>query len=152
MWLWIVGIAVGGLFVWLGRRALAGSRGARVGAAIAFGLWAFVAGILGTLLTLLWTVTDHRFAHANENLLLFNPLWLVLMVLLPRWILNGRSPNLTRQLLTVLLALSGLALVAHLGLSRQHNIAVIGLALPIAAALWYVVRNAEARNVQEIVA
>jgi hypothetical protein len=152
MWLWIVGIAVGGLFVWLGRQAIAGSRGARIGAAIAFGTWAFIAGILGTLLTLLWTVTDHRFAHQNENLLLFNPLWLVLVFLLPRFMLRGRAANTTRNLLTVFLTLAVLALVAHLGLSRQHNIAVIGLALPIAAALWYVVRTAEARKVQGVVA
>lgn len=152
MWLWIVGIAIGGLFVWLGRRAVNGGRGARIGAAIAFGFWAFVAGILGTLLTLLWTVTDHRFAHANENLLLFNPLWLVLVFLLPRFVLRGRAASLTRKLLLILLTLSGLALVAHLGLSRQNNIAVIGLALPVVAALWYVVKNAEARNVQEVVA
>ena len=92
------------------------------------------------------------FAHQNENLLLFNPLWLVLVFLLPRFILRGRAAKTTRNLLTVFLTLAVLALVAHLGLSRQHNIAVIGLALPIAAALWYVVRSAEARNVQEVVA
>lgn len=152
MWLWTVGLVVGGLFVLLGRRAIAGSRGARVGAAIAFGTWAFLAGILGTMLTLLWAVTDHRFAHQNENLLLFNPLWLVLVFLLPRFILRGRAPQLTRHFLTFFLTLAVVALVAHVGLSRQNNIAVIGLALPIVAALFYVVRDAEARNVQGVVA
>jgi hypothetical protein len=136
-WLWIAGLVIAGLFVWLGRRALTGSRGARIGAAIAFGVWAFVAGILGTILTLLWTVTDHRFAHANENLLLFNPLWLVLAVLLPMYFLRGRASWATTRLVTAVFALSVVALVAHAGLSRQSNLGVIGLALPIASAIFF---------------
>src|SRR5205085_6428416 len=137
-WLWIVGIVLGGLFVLLGIRALDGGRGLRIGAAIVFGVWAFAAGILGAILTLLWTVTDHRFAHANENLLLFNPLWLVLAVLLPIYAMRGRASRATRQLITIVTSLGVLALVAHIvTLSRQDNLAIIGLALPVSTALAY---------------
>jgi hypothetical protein len=92
------------------------------------------------ILTALWTVTDHRFAHANENLLLFNPLWLVAAVVLPMFILRGRASMLTRRLMTLLMSLGVLALVAHLvTLSRQHNLEIIGLALPVLLALTFVV-------------
>jgi hypothetical protein len=145
-WLWIAGVIIGGLLAWLGVRALTGGRGARVGAAIAFGLWAFIAGMLGSILTLLWTVTDHRFAYANENLLLFNPLWLVLAVLLPMFFLRGRAPVLTRGLVIAVFGLAVVALAAHAGLSKQDNLGVIGLALPVAAAALFVALRA--RNVQ----
>ena len=101
---------------------------ARVGAATVFSIWSVASGLLGVILTLLWTVTDHRFAHPNENLLLFNPLWLVLAVTLPMTILRERAVWMTNRLLLIVFALGALALAAHLvGLSRQANLPIIGL-------------------------
>jgi hypothetical protein len=139
-WLWIVGAIVAGLFAWLGLAART-TRAARVGAAVVFAVWATASGLLGTILTLLWTATDHRFAYANENILLFNPLWLVLAVTLPMMLLHGRVVRLTNGVLLAVFALGGLALVAHLsGVSRQANLSIIGLALLPAAGLVFATR------------
>ena len=101
-----------------------------------------MAGLLGVLLTLLWTVTDHVFAHHNENLLLFNPLWLVLAVLIAITMWSGRAARWTRLFALGLAGLSAIALLAHLvTLSSQVNLAVIGLALPPALAIAWVART-----------
>ena len=133
-WLTAIGVVVALLFTWLG------FRGPTLGAAIAFSIWSLVCGLLGVLLTLLWTVTDHRFAHANENLLLFNPLWLLLVVLLPLYLRRNRAIATTRSLVFVVAGLSVLALLAHVVmLSRQANLAPIGLGLPPALAIAFVI-------------
>jgi hypothetical protein len=140
-WLWIAGAIVGGSFAWLGVAART-SGAARVSAATVFSIWASESGLLGVALTLLWTATDHRFTRANENLLLFNPLWLVLAVTLPMTMLRGRALWLTNRLLLVVFALGALALVAHLvGLSRQDNLPIVGLVLLPAAGLIFAARR-----------
>lgn len=45
--------------------------------------WGLLAGLLGTLVLLLWVATQHVAAHRNLNLLLANPLWLALAFLVP---------------------------------------------------------------------
>jgi hypothetical protein len=143
-WLLAAGIVVALVFLWLGGRATAGGRAPRAGAALVIGLWSLAAGLLGTLLTLLWGVTDHVFAHRNENLLLFNPLWLVLAVLIARSLWRGRASVSTRRLAIGLASLAVIALLAHLvRLSAQENLAIIGLALPPALAIaWWTRRSA----------
>jgi len=141
-WLLGAGLVLAGLFAWLGARAAEGGRGLRVTAAIVIGLWTFVAGLLGVLLTLLWTVTDHVFAHANENLLLFNPLWLVLLVMIIPALWTGRASRNARTWAFALAALAALAPVAHLvRLSAQVNYPVIALALPPALAIAWVMQR-----------
>jgi peptidoglycan/LPS O-acetylase OafA/YrhL len=95
------------------------------------------------LLTLLWAITDHRYAHSNENLLLFNPLWLVLCVLVGVSLASGRAWRWTRDLAVLLATFAVVALLGHLvGASRQVNLPVIGLALPPALALvWVSIRG-----------
>jgi hypothetical protein len=133
LWLTLAGIVLAAIFVWLGTRAGA------TAAATVFAAWALLCGLLGSILTALWTVTDHRFAYANENLLVFNPLWLVLVPLLPMYLIRGGAPRATRGIVFVLACLSALALALHaVLLSRQMNLAVIGLALPTTLALAYV--------------
>jgi hypothetical protein len=145
-WLTAIGVVLAGIFVWLGVRAVSGSRGARIGAAIVLSLWCLAAGILGVLLTALWTVTDHVFAHRNENLLMFNPLWLVLAVLIAITMWSGRAAAWTRNLSIGLAGLTVLALLAHLvTLSSQVNLAVIGLALPPALAIAWVATRRQNR-------
>jgi Domain of unknown function (DUF4105) len=137
----IVGLVIAVLIVWLGHASRSmPSSGATAAFSTVLTLWALVAGILGLLLTVLWTLTDHVFAHQNENLLLFNPLWIALAVMLPMWVVRGTWDRATRILVLVVAALTGVALLLHpIGLSRQVNYAAICLALPPAAALvWFV--------------
>jgi hypothetical protein len=140
----MAGLGLAAVFAGLGR--VAGMNTAtRISAATLFSVWAAICGLLGVLLTGLWAFTDHRFAHMNENLLVFHPLWLVLIVALP---LSLRGPDtraavVTRTLLTINVALGAIALVLHaVGLSRQDNLGVLGLGVLPAAALLYVARRA----------
>jgi len=134
----LTGLFIGALLFWLG--GAPEERGKSIVAAILAGIWAAACGILGVILTLLWTVTDHRFAHQNENVLLFNPLWLILAVALPMYILRGRLPRTTQWVMYAVAGLSILALLAHVvTLSRQSNLPIVGFALPPAIALALVV-------------
>jgi hypothetical protein len=146
VWLWPVGAVLGVLLAAFGYAARKPGAG-RITAATIFAIWSAVYGILGEMLTILWECTDHRFAHSNENLLLFNPLWLILAVTLPMTVLRGRAVTLSTRLLYVLAGLGVIALLAHaVGLSRQQNLAVIGLGLLPAIGLVIAIR--QARNVQ----
>ncbi len=141
-WLFVIGMVVAGLFGWIGTRATTGHRAARVVAAFLFSAWSLVAGLLGVVLSILWVATDHAFAHANENLLLFNPIWLLLVVLLPLALLTGRAARATQRTVILVTALVGVGLLAHLvHLSSQSNLALVGLALPPALAIWWVARG-----------
>jgi Domain of unknown function (DUF4105) len=151
-WLWIAGAIMAGAFAWLGVAARTPGA-ARVSAATVFSIWSVASGVLGVILTLLWTATDHRFARANENLLLFNPLWLVLAVTLPMTVLRERAVWVTNRLLLVVFALGGLALVAHLiGLSRQTNLPIIALGLLPAAGLIFATRQARKHDTSTLTA
>lgn len=142
----ILGLLVAAIFAYVGWRAARGSASARYGAGTLFALWSFGAGFLGLVLTLLWTVTDHTFAHRNENLLLFNPLWLALAVLAPMTAVKGRVARATRGLTFLLAALAVVGLLLHLvGLSRESNGEIIAFALPPALALAWAVHRGTAR-------
>jgi hypothetical protein len=134
-WLLLAGMFVAGVIIWLASRA-GRSRAARVALTIVASVWCVVAGLLGVVLTILWSATDHFFAHANENLLVFNPLWLVLAVLVAVYFTTGRSARVTGYLAVGLAGLCVLALLSHLVMvSRQSNLAIILLALPPALAI-----------------
>ena len=137
----IGGILIAALIVWLGHATRSmPSRGFTAALSTLLTLWALLAGVLGLLLTILWAFTDHIFAHQNENLLVFNPLWVPLVVMLPVWVVRGTWDRATRVLVLAVAALTGAAVLLHpIGLSRQVNLAVICLALPPAVALvWFV--------------
>jgi len=138
-----IGLVIAAAFVFVGWRGARGSTGARYGAGILFAIWSFGAGVLGVILALLWGVTDHAFAHRNENLLLFNPLWLVLTVLAPMTAVKGSLSRTTRWLTFLLAGLGIVALVLHaVGLSREANGEIIALALPpVLAIAWVVYRG-----------
>lgn len=141
-WLWLAGGIVAAAFLALGVAAYR-SHGARVTAAVLMTIWSALMGILGVLVTALWAFTDHRFAHANENILLYNPLWLIVAVTLPMTLMSGRARTLTTRLLTLFAALGAVALLIHgVGLSRQNNLPIIGLALVPTVALAMVARRA----------
>lgn len=142
-----IGLLTAALFAITGWRAARGSVRARFTAGTLFALWSFVAGVLGVILTLLWTVTDHTFAYRNENLLLFNPLWLVLAVLAPMTSVKGRLSQTTRWLTFLLAALASVALLLHIvRLSREGNGDIIALALPPILALAWAVHRGTAHS------
>jgi hypothetical protein len=138
LWPWFLGagLLLGALFAWLSASEK------RRAASIAFTTFAVIAGILGLLLTLLWTVTDHVSAHANENLFLFNPLWLVLAFPLAASTWKGRRSVLAERLAMAVAGLGILGLLMHVvRLSAQDNLALICLALPPALAIAFATRR-----------
>ena len=140
-----IGLVLGAIFGIVGWRAARGNAGSRISAGVLFTIWAFGVGILGMILALLWGATDHHFAYRNENLLLFNPLWLVLAVFAPMTAVKGRLSRTTRGLTFLVVGLGLLALLMHLiGLSRQANGAVIAFALPPMLALAWAVHRGTA--------
>lgn len=123
----LAGLAIGALALVLARR----KRGAF--AALAAALW-FVAGIGGLVFAALWLGTEHRAAWANENLLLFNPLALVLLLHAPvrRW----REGRAARTIAWIVVACAAFALLSKaLPGFVQDNLDWILLWLPIHLAL-----------------
>jgi hypothetical protein len=142
-----IGVLLAVIFGIVGWRAARGSARARIGAGVLFTIWAFLAGILGVILALLWGATDHHFAHRNETLLLFNPLWLLLAVFAPMTAVKGRLSRTTRVLTFLLAGLGLVALLLHVtGLSREANGAIIALALPPMLALAWAVHRGTAHS------
>ena len=133
LWLLFGGVVAAAIMTTLGFMATPLHPVMRFTAAAVSAVWSLAIGLLGTVLVLLWAVTDHVFAHSNENVLLFNPLWLGLAVLLPVYLWSGRAETATRRLASVIVAMALMALALHvLGISRQVNVPLIGLVLPSA--------------------
>ena len=133
-WYLTLGTAIGGLAAGLGATGRSpGRRWARLGLGLLVLVWGVVGGLGGSVLSVLWGLTDHAMAYRNENLLQLNPLLLVLALLVPLG-LAGRPAALKwgRMLALTLagLALAGFALQALPGLD-QVNGPVIALVLPI---------------------
>lgn len=106
--------------------------------------WLAIGGMVGLILALAWGFTRHIFWYRNENLLLVNPLLLVLAVLVPL-ALRARAGRVTRdrtfRLAAGIAALSVLALlVKALPWFYQRNWEVIAFVLPVhiglALVLW----------------
>jgi uncharacterized protein DUF4105 len=137
-----IGLGVGTLIIWL---CVAGgaSRGRRRALAIVVALMAGLIGVLGLVITYLVTFSDHVAAHANENITMFNPLWLAVAALAPMLILRQRSRVAATRLTLGSAMIALVAVLMHLvGLSRQPNWDVIGLALPVELAIAWVVVDA----------
>ena len=113
-------------------------RAPRLVAALALPFW-LGCGLLGLVLAFLWGFTEHHAGWANRNLLLFNPLCLLLM---PAAItlLRGRAPGAWFRALLLIVAAAALLAWMVLGLSAvpQANHAWVALLLPVHAALAYV--------------
>jgi hypothetical protein len=94
-------------------------------------VWSLAGGLLGSVLVLL-RFTDHTFSYGNENLFLFNPLMLVLGVLLPMASLGPRWEARVRGLA---MAVAGIAIVGLLWdlapASRHQNAIFLAAALPV---------------------
>jgi hypothetical protein len=138
----VIGLLVGAMFLVFGLRAVEGGTAIRVTTGVLFAVWSLAAGLVGVVLAVLWVATDHVFAHRNANLLLFNPFWLALVVMAPMMLISDRAVRATTMLATTLAVLCAVALVVHVvGLSSQSNLAIVGLALPPAAAIAMTARR-----------
>jgi hypothetical protein len=105
---------------------------ARIATATGVALVAGIMGIVGLLIFLLATVTDHVAAHANENMWMLNPVWLVVAVALTRGVIKRRIGSVAKWSVLIGAGLGLCAVLMHLsGLSRQPNWDVIGLLLPV---------------------
>ena len=132
-----LGLLIGALCWRWGARGVVSPR-ARGALAAAGGIWSLLAGAAGLIMAGLWLFTDHTAAYRNENLFVFNPLSLLLAVLVPLSVLGrGRQVRLTRQLAAVIVALGVAAILFKLvpG-TRQVNAMLIALALPAHAGVW----------------
>jgi hypothetical protein len=115
--------------------AFGGRRRPRLTAAFALPLWGLCAA-LGALMLFIWLGTAHRFAWANHNLLLFNPLCLLLLP--GAWaIARGRTAGpVFRWALLAVMAGAVLAPFLHwLPVHPQRNTHWIALMLPLHAGL-----------------
>jgi len=137
-WPW----ALTGIAVALGLLAL-GARAPRVLAGVALGFW-LLAGLLGALLLFLWFGTAHRAAWGNQNLLLLDPLCLLLLP--GAWrLLRGRPPRPWFQRLLLAVLVGGLVAWVMRWLPvfpYQDNARWIALLLPVHAALALRLRRA----------
>ncbi|RZA22237.1 MAG: DUF4105 domain-containing protein [Lysobacteraceae bacterium] len=128
-WPWLLaGLALAAAILALARRM------PRVIASLALASW-LLCGIAGGVLAYAWAFTEHRALWANRNLLLLDPLCLLLLP--GAWaLLRGRSPSpVFRALLVVVLAAAAFAVVPlWLQALPQRNGHWIGLLLPIHAA------------------
>jgi putative effector of murein hydrolase LrgA (UPF0299 family) len=131
-WLWtalLIGLALAALLT----RAVR----SRHGGAILLLVWG-ISGLVGLGLLMLWLATAHESAWANRNLLLFNPLALLLLPACVGLWRQRRSPRQSRLRLAAhgLAALSVAGLVlAHVEVYPQQQLEWIALMLPLQIAL-----------------
>ncbi|BAV96986.1 DUF4105 domain-containing protein [Lysobacter enzymogenes] len=130
-WPWaLAGVVLGAALAWLGRRSR------RALAAAALPLWAAL-GLIGALLLYGWLGTGHTYIYANRNLLLFDPLCLLLLYGGVR-ALRGRDPGPLFGWLSLAVLLAAVAaLFAYwLPVYPQRNAHWIALWLPVHLGLW----------------
>jgi hypothetical protein len=126
-----IGLVIAGLLAVLAQAARTGQRAARIAFTALASIWAAVNGILGLALVIAWVATRHVFIGHNENILQFDPLSLVVAVVLPLAIARGRAVGVARTLTKVIAVLALVGLVMQLlPWFNQVNGAVIALALP----------------------
>ncbi|HYD52632.1 MAG TPA: DUF4105 domain-containing protein, partial [Gemmatimonadaceae bacterium] len=107
----VVGLLLAGLVVLLARRATRGGRRARTWLGVVGAAWGLLAGLMGVVLALAWSVTRHIFWYRNENLLQLAPLALLLVVAVPLALHRPRWRAAGLGLLLLLLGASVLGLV-----------------------------------------
>lgn len=117
----------------------AGRQRPRLLAGLALPVWA-LCGVLGLLLAFIWCCTTHRAGWANQNLLLFNPLCLLVLPGGVR-IVRGRDPGpWFRRWLGGITACAVIALALQLLPGAQYAAPWIAVLLPVHVAfavLWW---------------
>ncbi len=134
-WFAASGAVLALLLWWLAGRT--SDRHRRSHALLAAGLWT-VCGLGGLLLLGLWLLTDHLAAHANANLLLLNPLCLLLLPSV-RALWLAQAPARSALWLTGIVALAGICLLPALSLRliSQDIFSFLLLLLPAHLVLWH---------------
>lgn len=132
-WMLAMGIAVGAGAMGLAYWARKGGRLPRVVLGLANVLVGLVLGIPGTVLMVMWTVTDHTVTYGNENLFLASPLTLLAVPLGVMFAWGSAKARQYLHVLWLLLAVNGgLGLVLKvLPPFNQDNWRLIALILPI---------------------
>lgn len=137
-WLLLIGLAFGaaaaGLGFWHKKR---GSRLARVLLGIEHALVGLVLGLPGTVLLVMWMITNHTVTWRNENLLLANP---VTLAALPLGLMlafgSKKAAVRLRSVWTFLTATGVLAiLIKVLPVFDQDNWRIIALILPVSLGM-----------------
>ncbi len=135
----VAGCALGLLFFLLGRagRHPRLARAARLVCRALHGLllavWGLAAGFVGGFLVYAWALTDHVVAHRNQNILLFAP-WAIALVVLGPGVALGwpRAIRAARAVATAAFAAAVAALLLKLGVARhQENERLLAFALPV---------------------
>lgn len=145
-WFLLIGMSAGALVAGLAEATRRGSRAGRFALAALSGLWGLVIGTGGLILLGLWTLTNHTIAHANENLLHFDPLALGLALLVPAVAYGARWAAAPAWWLAMTVAgLSVLGFAAQIlpGLD-QVNGEIIALVLPVHLGVAWAVHRIQA--------
>lgn len=115
---------------------VAARRRAPLSGAILGSLYLIAAGVIGVFLLGLWTLTLHRAAWGNANLLVFNPLAFVLLRSVWRRRRGVPASRAALGLLAVQLAAAAIAVLLHyFSNSPQQNQPWLLFAIPVWAAL-----------------
>ena len=114
----------------------------RTGFALLGTLYLVAAGLVGLLLLALWTLTSHRSAWANANLLLFSPLAFLLLRALWRTRRNIAPTRFANTVLILQLLATLTAVLLHLlpGTVQQNQPWIL-FALPVWLALAWSLRQ-----------
>ncbi len=135
-----VGIIFAAVLVLLVRSAEGGNRLAMFTATALATLWSLIAGLGGLALVFAWFFTTHYFMGRNENLMHFDPLSIVLVVLIPLSIYARRGISRAIKFAGFIALLCLFGFVAQgIPLFDQKNGEIIALALPINLAVWWTV-------------
>jgi len=131
-WPWlIIGLALAAAITALARHQR------RVLGWLALGFW-LISGLSGLLLLYLWGWSEHQAAWANRNILLLNPLTLLLLPLGWRWLRKRGNARWATVVAWIVAALAGLCLPLYwLSSPPQANIPWILIVLPLHLALAY---------------
>jgi Domain of unknown function (DUF4105) len=135
----LAGCALGLLTFLLGwaardpRRTRALRRACRALQGIVLTVWGTLAGFIGCFLVYAWALTDHVVAHRNQNILVFAPWALALLVLGPGVALGwARAERAARAVATAAFAAGVAGCLLKLGIARhQENERLLAFALPV---------------------
>src|SRR3954463_4807813 len=135
-----VGILYAALLIVLVKNAEGGNRFSLFGATALTTLWSLIAGAGGLALVFAWLFTKHYFMGRNENLLQFNPLSILMVVLIPLAIYGRRAVWRTLKVAAFVAIISLIGFVAQgIPFFDEKNGEIIALALPINLAVWWTV-------------
>ncbi|UXI69758.1 DUF4105 domain-containing protein [Tahibacter amnicola] len=142
-WLFCLPIGAGLGEILYGLAARRRSRPARVVFATVSALTLLAMGLGGLMLAGLWSLTEHVSAWRNGNLLLLNPLVLLLIPAYVRarretWTIGPLTRWISRIVLISALAALGLKLLPWIG---QHNGVWVALLLPMHLSLFLALRR-----------